>query len=79
MERYKGINYDKHIWEGWTVKDFIQSLDIQLSMIQSGNSWQKPFTDKEALKKWCMENQPYYKKHISHVVKHFLKQYGIKS
>ena len=24
-------------------------------------SWQKPFKTKDEVKKWCMDNQPYYK------------------
>jgi hypothetical protein len=37
----------------------------------NGNSWQKPFKNKDELKKWCMENQPFYKKHIPDVVNYF--------
>ena len=37
----------------------------------SGNSWHKPFTSKEELKRWCMDNQPYYKKYIPEVVTYF--------
>ena len=22
------INYEKHIWEGWTVRDFIEALEV---------------------------------------------------
>ena len=59
------INYEKMIWEGWTVQDFIDDLEPQLTMIMYGQSWQAPFTTKEDLKKWCADNQPYYKKPIS--------------
>ena len=52
------INFKKHIWEGWTVGAFIESLEPSFDMIVSGQSWQKPFTTTEELKKWCMENQP---------------------
>lgn len=37
------INYDKHIWEGWEVIDFINELKPQLDMIMKGDSWQKAF------------------------------------
>ena len=57
------INYEKHIWEGWTVRDFIEALEVRL-MYQD-------FKDKQELKKWCMSEQPYYKKYIPEVVKHF--------
>lgn len=57
------INYEKHIWEGWTVRDFIEALEVRL-MYQD-------FKDRDELKKWCMSEQPYYKKYIPEVVKHF--------
>ena len=64
-------NLNKHIWEGWTVQDFINALEPMFTMIMRGHSWQEPFTSKEELKKWCMSNQPYYKKHIPEVVNYF--------
>jgi len=65
------IKRNKHIWEGWTVGQFIDELETMFNQIMSGNSHQKPFTSKEEVKKWCMENQPYYKKHIPEVVNYF--------
>ena len=70
-------NLNKHIWEGWTVQDFIDELEPNLDMIQNNNSWQKPFVDKTELKQWCMDNQPYYKKYIPEVVNYFIKKYKI--
>jgi len=72
------INLTKHIWEGWTVQSFIDELEPMLHQIMTGNSWMKPIKTKEELKKWCMENQPYYKKYIPEVVKYFCKKYKIK-
>ena len=74
------INYNKHIWEGWTVQSFIDELKPQFDR---GVSFAKefdiePFKDKEELKKWCMDNQPYYKKHIPEVVNYFCNQLNIK-
>ena len=74
----KEINLNKHIWEGWTVQDFIDSLEPNLDMIQTNNSWQSPITDKNELKQWCMDNQPYYKKYIPEVVNYLAKKYNIK-
>ena len=71
-------NLNKHIWEGWTVQDFIDSLEPNLDIIQNNNSWQKPFVDKDKLKQWCMDNQPYYKKYIPEVVNYLAKKYNIK-
>jgi len=65
------INFNKHIWEGWTVGNFIQDLEPMFNQIMSGGSWQKPFTTKQQVKEWCMDNQPYYKKHVPEVVNYF--------
>jgi hypothetical protein len=62
---------NKHIWEGWTVQDFINELAPMFEMIMRGQSWMKPFKSKDEVKKWCMENQPYYKKYIKEVVDYF--------
>jgi hypothetical protein len=71
IEEKVQMNLNKHIWEGWTVQGFINDLEPSFNQIMSGNSWQKPFTTKEELKKWCMSNQPYYKKYIPEVVNYF--------
>ena len=59
----KKIDYNKHIWEGWTVLDFINDL---APWVKNQN-----FKTKADLKKWCMSEQPYYKKYIPEVVEHF--------
>lgn len=64
-------NLNKHIWEGWTVGSFINELEPVFNQIMSGQSWQKPFTTKDQVKKWCCENQPYYKKYIPEAVSYF--------
>lgn len=65
------MNLDRHIWEGWTPRLFIEELEPSFNQIMSGQSWKKPFTDPEDLKKWCMDEQPYYKKHIPEVFNYF--------
>jgi len=72
------IDYNKHIYEGWTVQAFIDDLSQVLNMIMTGNSWSKPFKTREELKKWCINNQPYYKKYIPGVVNHFANLYNLK-
>lgn len=72
------INYNKHIWEGWTVQNFIDDLAPQLSIIMCGNSWRDPIKTKEDLKAWCMNNQPYTKKHVPEIVEHFAHKYNLK-
>lgn len=68
------INLDKHIWEGWTVGMFIDELEPMFNMIMSGRSHISKFQSKEEVKKWCMDNQPYYKKHIPEVVTYFTEK-----
>jgi hypothetical protein len=68
---------NKHIWEGWTVQSFIDELEWLFDMIMSGRSHIKPFNNDKELKKWLMDNQPYYKKHIPEVFKYFKNKINI--
>lgn len=74
----KNIDYNKHIWEGWLVKDFVKALEDDISDIMNNLSIIPPFKNKDELKKYCMENQPYYKKYIPEIVEHFAAKYKIK-
>ena len=67
----------RHIWEGWTVGDFIEALQPQANMIMEGQSWRKPFKTRRELETWCKDNQPYYKQTIPEVVSFFADRYGI--
>ena len=58
---------NRHIWEGWHVSDFIEDLNVTFS--------NQNFKSKEELKRWCKDEQPYYKKHIPEVYKHFLNKW----
>ena len=74
------MNRDKHIWEGWTVGDFIDELEPTFDTIQSnwGSFWNKVgFESKTQLKKWVASEQPYYKKHIPEVYNYFLQKSGL--
>ena len=64
------MNYNKHIWEGWTIQDFINELDFVFEY--------QTFETKEELKKWCKSEQPYYKKHIPELYKYFLNKSNLK-
>lgn len=70
------INRNKIIFEGWTSQDFIESLEPMFNQIQANNSWMSKFTKNNTkdLKKWCIDNQPYYKKHIPEVFDYFKKR-----
>ena len=72
------MNLNKEIWEGWTVQAFIDELEWSIKAIMSGQSWQAKFQSKAELKLWCMDNQPYYKKHIPEVVNYFAELYNLK-
>lgn len=74
----KNIDYNKHIWEGWLVKDFVKALEDDISNIMADISIVPPFKNKDELKKYCMKNQPYYKKYVPEVVEHFAAKYKIK-
>lgn len=71
------LNLNKEIYEGWTVKAFIEELEPIMDMIMNNQSWQKPFTSKTEIKKYTMENQPYYKKAIPEVITYFCNKYNI--
>ncbi len=73
------MNRDKHIWEGWTVGDFIDDIEPSFDTIQNGNDWglNTKFKDKSDLKKWVKDEQPYYKKHIPEVYNYFLQKSGL--
>ncbi|MBN1117788.1 MAG: hypothetical protein JXA77_11320 [Bacteroidales bacterium] len=63
------MSLTRHIWEGWTVQDFINELELPFSY--------KTFKTRDEVKKWCKENQPYYKKHIPEVASYFIKKAGL--
>lgn len=71
-------NVNRVVWEGWTVQDFIDELEPQITLIMRGESWRAPFETKAELAKYTKENQPYYKKTIPGVNSYFAKKYGLK-
>ena len=70
LKQLETMNKDKHIWEGWTVGDFIDDIEPIFDRCA-------PFMDKQSLKRWVAQEQPYYKKHIPEVYKYFLKKSGL--
>lgn len=69
------MSNNRHIWEGWYVEDFIEDLTPMFNMVLHGKSWMK-FESPTDIKKWCMDMQPHYKKHIPEVYKHFLDKFN---
>lgn len=61
---------DTEIWEGWTINDFIKAIDLDVAMMMRIRP-----SDKKGLKKYVMDAQPYYKKHIPEVYDHYVKKY----
>lgn len=68
---------NRHVWEGWTVQDFIDELEPSFDRILDNSSSfnVKSFETKEDVKNWCKDNQPYYKKHIPEVSKYFIDKW----
>jgi len=66
----KTIDFDRHVWEGWRVGDFIHDLEQIFEPSY--------FETKLELKDWCKSNQPYYKKHIPEVYNYFLSKTKLK-
>lgn len=71
------IDYNKHIYEGWRVIDFINNLKPLIEEIMEGDSYIELFNNRKALAKFCADNQPYYKKVIPEVVDYFCSVYNI--
>ena len=67
----KWPNRDKHIWEGWTVGDFIDDIEVMFN-VRDKYYRNAGFNTKEELKNWVKDHQPYYKKHIPEVYRYFL-------
>jgi hypothetical protein len=65
------MNRNKHIWEGWTVGNFIDDLEPMFDMIMDNRSHIQPLKTKQDVEQWCKDNQPYYKKRIPDVVNYF--------
>lgn len=67
----------KEIWEGWTPRDFIESLAPEIAMIMTGASWILPFKTAKEMTDYIKKNQPYYKKSIPEVNSYFIHLYGL--
>ena len=66
-----GINFNRVVWEGWTVQSFIDDLDLMVRIkVRQGE-----VTTPAQMKSFCKDNQPYYKKPIPEVYKYFTEKY----
>lgn len=62
---------EKEIWEGWTAKDFIEELEPIFDLMLSQD---RDYFKTHDLKRWCMDNQPYYKRYIPEVYNYFKRK-----
>jgi uncharacterized protein (DUF2461 family) len=71
------MNRNKHIWEGWTVGNFIDELEPIFNIIQSNFRGFRTtsFESKQDVRNWVKDNQPYYKKHIPEVANYFINKW----
>ena len=65
----KQINFEREVWEGWTVGDFIKWLELPWQY----KKWDNP--TRQEMSKWLRDEQPSYKKHIPEVVAYFWDRY----
>lgn len=72
------INFNKSVWEGWTVGNIIAELAPQITQIMCGESFREPFRTKAELAAWCKDNQPYYKRKVAGVNNYFAQKYNLK-
>lgn len=71
------LNLDREVWEGWTVRNFIDDMSDEISMIMEYGSWVDPFKTKTELEAYIAEAQPYIKTPIPEVVEYFALCYGL--
>lgn len=71
------MNMNREVYEGWTVRDFIEELEPLVQMIMTNNSFVNPFSNKSELKYWLRDNQPYYKRDIPEVIEYFSNKYNL--
>lgn len=72
--------FEKHIWEGWRVVDFINELEPTLDSImdfsESRVYCEPRFTTKAEIKDWVRNHLPYTTKALNEVTKYFVDKYN---
>lgn len=71
------MNMNREVYEGWTVRDFIEELEPLVQMLMNNKSFINPFSNKSELKHWLRDNQPYYKRDIPEVIEYFSTKYNL--
>lgn len=76
-EKYQ---FNKHIWEGWRVVNFINelepTLDRLMDFIEGQVSCEPRFRSKAEIKNWVKNNLPYTTKALNEVTKYFVDKYN---
>ena len=70
--------FDKHIWEGWEVGDFIRYIENDLDrLMEYGQAYAEPlFKTKQELSDWIKSHLPYTIKAHRYVLKYFTDKYN---
>ena len=75
--------FEKHIWEGWRVVDFINRLEPTLDNIMDFRTYERGFAycepmfkSKAEIKEWVRNNLPYTTKALNEVTKYFVDKYN---
>jgi len=71
--------FNKHIWEGWEVGDFIRYIEDDLDRIMEygyGQFADPVFKTKEEITGWIRNNLPYTVKALRYVAKYFIDKYN---
>ena len=71
-------HFDKHIWEGWEVRDFIRYIENDLDRIMEyGQMYAEPaLHNKQELSDWIKGHLPYTIKAHRYVLKYFTDKYN---
>lgn len=72
------IDFQKEIWEGWTVLNFIEELEPELDQIMKACSYIKAFQTLDEMTRYIVSHQPYYKEKIPEIIEYFGDRYGLK-
>lgn len=71
------VNYSKHIWEGWTVRDFINDIEYSVDITINDYKSRGIVITKDIISRITSDQQPYYKKIIPDVVNYFCNKYNV--
>ena len=80
---FEDINLDRKIRHKklgtLTPRQFVDALELEVGWIMNPYFPTTPtgFKDTQELKKWCISNQPSYKRYIPEVVRYFALKYDI--